>query len=88
LKLKRKEQLREEMHSTEASSAPPKTAAARLPLDIAAYAQKIRQQIKRRQITVFSSVFSPDGQYLVSCSDQGRIAFWHLDTFLVRRSSV
>jgi hypothetical protein len=23
----------------------------------------------------------------VSCNDQGRIAFWHLDTFLVRNHS-
>jgi hypothetical protein len=76
------------MHASSSSSSSAKPASAapsvRPPFDAAAYAQNLREKIKRQQTIVFSSIFSPDGLHLVSCNDQGRIAFWQLDTFLVR----
>jgi hypothetical protein len=70
--------------SSSSSTAKPAAPSVRPPFDAVAYAQNLREKIKRQQTIVFSSIFSPDGLHLVSCNDQGRIAFWHLDTFLVR----
>lgn len=51
--------------------------------DAAAYTQSLRDKMKSNQVIIFSSIFSPDGLHLVSCSDHGRIAFWNLNAFLV-----
>jgi hypothetical protein len=51
--------------------------------NLQSYIADLQQKARERETTVFSCIFSEDGEYLICGTNFGMINIWRIDPFLV-----